>query len=115
MPGAWAQGWNSNGPDIGWVTVLARPLGPSGPIFAGTYGGGIFRSDDGGQSWLDLSNNVPDAVVWDIEVGLDAVGSLYLATEDRGVLRTGLLGGFWSAANTGLKRPAAARPMPTVL
>jgi photosystem II stability/assembly factor-like uncharacterized protein len=105
LPGARAQGWSSNGPDIGWVTVLARPLGPRGPIFAGTYGGGVFRSDDGGQTWLDLSNNVPDAVVWDIEVGLDPVGSLYLATEDRGVLRSGLLGGFWSAANTGLNDP----------
>lgn len=96
--------WRGGGPEGGWVIHLSQPYGPGGAIFAGTYGGGLLRSDDGGATWVETSSNARDALVWDVALGEE--GTLYAASEDRGVLRldTGA-GDFWFDANTGLNDP----------
>src|SRR5262249_12617870 len=43
--------WTSHGPTGGNVTVVAvDPLTPT-TVYAGTHGGGIFKSTDGGATW----------------------------------------------------------------
>jgi hypothetical protein len=100
-----AEDWRGGGPEGGWVTRLARPYGPHGPIFASTYGGGLWRSGDGGNTWEETSSNARDALVWNLTLGEE--GTLYAATEDRGMLRLdpGAFD-FWLAANAGLNEPA---------
>ena len=84
------------------MTTYLRPTGPGGPLYAGTYGGGIWRSDDDGATWREATETVGDAVVWDLAASGDIRSSLYAATEDRGVLRNEDGGSRWSAVNAGL-------------
>ena len=83
-----------------WVTrVQASPTTPnevyvtfSGYRF-GEDDGHVFMSIDNGATWDDLSNNIPDIPVSDIEV--DGFDNLYLAT-DVGVLASSDQGATWS-------------------
>lgn len=52
-----AQWIPSKGPNGGKITSLAIN-GPS--IFAGTWGGGIYLSDNNGESWEAVNNGLPD-------------------------------------------------------
>jgi len=58
-PFALAQGrkWASMGPDDAGI-IRSLVIDPSTPttLYAGTWGGGVFKTTDGGQSW-DSSNN----------------------------------------------------------
>ncbi|HKK70675.1 MAG TPA: FlgD immunoglobulin-like domain containing protein [Candidatus Krumholzibacteria bacterium] len=101
-PATAADTWTGGGPDLAWVTTYLRPTGPGGPLYAGTYGGGIWRSDDDGATWREATETVGDAVVWDLAASGDIRSSLYAATEDRGVLRNEDGGSRWSAVNAGL-------------
>lgn len=83
-----------------WVTrVQASPTTPnevyvtfSGYRF-GEDDGHVFMSTDNGATWDDLSNNIPDIPVSDIEV--DGFDNLYLAT-DVGVLASSDQGVTWA-------------------
>ncbi len=94
--------WVGGGPDLAWVTHLARPFGPDGALYAGTFGGGLWSSDDGGGHWTEATSNAPDVTVRDIELGVDVQRSLYLATDERGVLRAPGGSLFFTEVNTGL-------------
>jgi FlgD Ig-like domain len=104
-PAAAGPQWESGGPDGGWVTALLLPFGPGGPLYAGTYGGGVWESRDGGFSWGSVMTERGDAVVRDLEFGDDGLNSLYAATEDRGLLRARIGERIWTAVNTGLNNP----------
>ena len=44
-----------------YLSVLATaPRGPARTIFAGSQGGEVSRSTDGGASWTDVTGNLPD-------------------------------------------------------
>ena len=50
-----AQWVQMNGPDRGFVYSFAS----SGTnIFAGTYGGGVFRSTNNGEKWFAINNGL---------------------------------------------------------
>jgi hypothetical protein len=61
--------------------------------------GHVFESTDGGDSWTDISGNLPDAPARDLV--LTAAGDLVLAT-DVGVFTAGPSGGTWSQLGSGL-------------
>src|SRR6266436_4364546 len=54
----WAQ---TNGPQGGDGIALAT--NPSGHMFVGTQGGGVFRSTDNGATWIGVSNGMTDTNV----------------------------------------------------
>jgi hypothetical protein len=54
----------------------------------------VFRTTDAGNSWQDISSNLPDAPVNDIIVDPNLSGRLYLGT-DVGVFYTNNLGNDW--------------------
>lgn len=61
----------------------------------------VFRTENGGSVWSDISGNLPDAPVNDIVVDPNATSTLYVAT-DVGVFVTLDLGGTWSALGTAM-------------
>lgn len=50
-----------------------------GNLLAGTFGGTIYKSFDGGANWTTLSNSLNVSYVWDIEVASD--GKIYAGSE----------------------------------
>ncbi len=58
-------------------------------------------SYDNGQSWTDITNNLPDIMVWDILVSPLSADHLYLATE-LGVYLSEHAGQSWQPWNTNL-------------
>lgn len=91
--------WRHHGPEGGWLTTLHRD---HEGLWAGSYGGGLFRSTDDGLSWEDLTAQTPGTVLWDIERGSDAGNSIYLGTADATILRTDDGQSVFTAVRTGV-------------
>jgi photosystem II stability/assembly factor-like uncharacterized protein len=61
----------------------------------------VFRSLDGGKTWVDRSGNLPDTAVNAIVVDPKNARAVYLAT-DHGVYRSSNAGVSWSRFGNGL-------------
>jgi photosystem II stability/assembly factor-like uncharacterized protein len=83
--------WTPLGPEGGIVDVLV--FAPSDPqvVYAGTQGGGVYRSTDGGRSWSLASGGL----------GSFAVRSLAVDPRDPGVVYAGTGNGFWKTTSGG--------------
>lgn len=67
---------------LGRINCLAfHPTDPN-TLFIGSAGGGIFKTLDGGNSWINLSGNLPSLAVSDIVVNPNNPSTLYVATGD---------------------------------
>ena len=84
-------------PQIAYVTYS----GFSG--FGADRVGHIFQTTDGGESWSDISADLPNIPANDLVVDPDIPGALYVAT-DIGVFGTSNGGKNWSLVGTGLPR-----------
>ena len=58
--------WTTGGPNGGWIQALAADPTDLNVIYAGTNGGGVFRSTDGGVHWA------PGNAGWSPEEGFSA-------------------------------------------
>jgi photosystem II stability/assembly factor-like uncharacterized protein len=65
-------------------------------IFAGTWGGGVFRSADSGRSWTASSSGLPNGYVSALAVS----GTRLFASTDSGVYVSTNTGANWTPANT---------------
>lgn len=81
--------------------ITVDPRAPTRAFFtASGFGTGhVFRTQDGGVTWTDISGNLPDAPANSVVV--DPNGVLYVAT-DVGVFRSEDLGGTWTSFNLGM-------------
>ena len=78
------------------VTCLAA--GNNNVIYAGTVSYGVFKSADEGQTWLNISQGLPDSIIRDVEVATDH--KLYCGTGVHGIYQYNA--GSWVAINNGL-------------
>lgn len=58
--------------------VYAMAYDESGNIYAGTWGGNIYKSSNGGQSWLKINNNMNVGFIWSLNIHN---GFIFAATE----------------------------------
>lgn len=65
------------------------------------FPGHVFRSTDGGASWLDVSDNLPDAPANAIAIRPDQPNEIYVGT-DVGVFVSFSGGGSWARMDNGL-------------
>ncbi len=84
------------------ATAYVSYSGFSG-IAAGDNKGHVFRTQDRGASWLDISGNLPNIPVNDMQLDPDLPGTIYAAT-DIGVFATSDAGLTWNLLGTGLPR-----------
>src|SRR5688500_13778786 len=97
---AYGAAWQPLGPDGGRVpALLADPL-DADVVYAGTFGGGLFRSADGGRSWEAWSQGITDFYVLSLAAGPD--GTLYAGTFRGGVFRRERGESSWEPANGAL-------------
>ncbi len=82
------------------------PFDPSGPIYLGSWGGGVWASEDGGANWVSVMSDRGDVTVRDLEFGPDILNTLYASTEERGLLRAPFGQRIWTPVNAGLSYPS---------
>ena len=94
--------WISNGPEGGTINALAiDPQTPS-TLYAGTSGGGVFQSTDGGANWRAINTGLTGGEVRALAIDPQTPSTLYAGTSGRGVFQSTDGGASWRAINTGL-------------
>lgn len=83
-------------------SIQTLVLTQKGVLYAGSFGMGVFRSEDRGQSWNIVNAGLTDLFLLCLEV--DEKGRVYAGTVRGGVFRTKIGGTEWEPINTGLKR-----------
>jgi len=68
-------------------------------LFAGTYGGGVYRTTDNGVSWTGVNNGLDNQFVLALTIRENA---LFAGTNQGGVYRTTDNGASWTQVNNGL-------------
>ncbi len=68
-------------------------------LFVGTTHG-IFRTDDFGASWVDMTNKI-SAMQFNNSFVMDASGNVYIASDGNGIYKTTDGGSTWLAVGTG--------------
>ncbi len=77
-------------------------LSPDGDrLYLGALYGHTLVSEDGGQNWLDLRENIPDERTWSSALAFGPDDTIFLGT-DRGVYRSQDKGETWARASAGL-------------
>ena len=71
-------------------------------VYAGSFGLGLFRSEDRGATWTKSGQGVTDPFILTLTTGKD--GSIYAGTFRGGVFRSRDRGKSWHTINSGLKR-----------
>ena len=79
--------------------IVLNPESPSGLLFAGTDGGGIFRSVDTSATWAAVNNGLKSLYVRALAFN---GASILFAGTDSGVYRSYDSGASWAAVNNGL-------------
>ncbi len=62
----------------------------------------IFKSEDGGQSWYCINNNLKASLVWKIAIDPNNPHILYVCTDDQGLWKSTDGGKIWKPQNNGL-------------
>jgi photosystem II stability/assembly factor-like uncharacterized protein len=110
--GAWRTGdgaasWNEA--NVGMPNTAIRSIAsatPPGPIFAGATSGKVYRSDDGGLSWLPNPAVVSDDQISALAVDPTNPAIVYAGTfGTRGIHKSSDGGATWSPLSTGSPAP----------
>ena len=85
-----------------WVFFLAIDPINTQTIYAGTYGGGVFKSLDGGSTWYAINAGLTNLHIYSLAIDPTNTQTVYAGTEQGGVFKSTNGGSSWSAVNTGL-------------
>jgi photosystem II stability/assembly factor-like uncharacterized protein len=100
-----------------FVTDLAIDPQNSGVVYAGTAGGGVFKSADSGESWSPANSGLPHDYVGVLAISGGEATTVYASSadcDDSGCLGDGIFkstdgGSSWTAANSGLPGGAVSQ------
>ena len=113
--------WSSGtGDDIELESVQSLAAAPAGDrVYAGSYTGRFFRSEDRGKNWRGMGLRLPHATIWGLALDPGTPNRLLAATE-LGVYRSPSAGEAWRRSsrglpNTGVRAVAFAASAPTVV
>ena len=92
-PAGAANVWTSIGPDGGQILALEADTQKPGVLYAGT-GQGVFKSTDGGTTWLRSSQGLMRRGVYDVAVAADS--SVVYTSGEGGIFVSRDAGATWS-------------------
>src|SRR5262252_5789395 len=94
--------WTNLGPAGGIVYALV--IDPTTPttLYAGTLGGGVFKSTSGGSSWNAVNAGLTNPLVFTLAIDPTTPTTLYAGTTGNGVFKSTDGGSSWSVVNAGL-------------
>ncbi len=96
-----AATWRSLGPPGATVTALARSETVPGRVYAGIVDGGVFRSDDGGVSWVPARGGLTAVTVHALAVDPSSASTVYAGVES-GLYKSEDGGVSWTFHDQGL-------------
>jgi len=106
--GVWSSPVSLGQPATGFVSdILVDPTNPNriwvaySSLAAGTVGGGIFRSDNAGASWQNVTGGLPNIALNAVEIDPLHPNTVFV-TADVGVYRSVDAGAVWTSFNNGL-------------
>ena len=92
---------------LSWQNITSLAIGLDGTLYEGTTDG-VYRSTDGGNNWLPTTSYTTATLpINDITVSDD--GSVFVATQNFGVLKSTNKGNTWTDVNNGLANQYAIR------
>ncbi|MBI4460725.1 MAG: hypothetical protein HY648_11800 [Acidobacteria bacterium] len=89
------------GPPGGTVRALAVNPANAAVLYAGTVGGGVFKSTNGGSSWTAVNTGLTSLLVLSLAIDPTSSNTVYAGTIGGGVFKTTDGGAHWSALNSG--------------
>lgn len=91
-------------------TIYSLAIDPETPttLYAGVYGGGVFKTTDGGRNWNTANNGLTSVVIQSLAIDPKTPTTLYAGTGNRGVFKTTDGGATWNITNIGLKNSVVA-------
>lgn len=101
----YSQFWQQlNGSFITW-SIMDIVVDNSGTIYAGSFlpglaAGGMYKSTDSGNSWVQINNGLTDYRI--VELALNASDDIFIGTEGGGIFRSVDKGDTWVQINNGL-------------
>lgn len=87
-------------PHIPHIRSIAADPAVTGGLYIGVEEGGVFRSPDGGRTWLSLN----EGLYWDVHTVTPTAGETLYATTGNGFYRSDDRGDRWSHYDEGLDR-----------
>lgn len=99
-----ADSWVSNGPYGGVITSIAVDPQNSQTIYVTTFGGGVFKTINGGASWDPANEGLGSLDIRCLIINPDNSGHLYLASAD-GIYQSLDGGANWQKKDRGLGTP----------
>jgi len=105
--------WTTNGPygDKIYDIKTSPNYSIDNTIFAGTYGQGVFKSNNKGASWNSINNGLNNYIIslavspnYDNIVGINGTASktIFAGTPNNGIFKSTNGGASWSPVNTGI-------------
>lgn len=91
-----------------FVGVIAIDPVTTSTVYAGTSGGGVYKSLNSGSTWAPVNTGLTQLFIVDLAIDPGAPGTLYAGTNASGLFKTTNGGGSWAPANNGL--PAGTLP-----
>ena len=93
---------------------LVRDTQTSGVLYAGTNGGGVFRTADGGDGWTDVSAGLGSLSVAVLALDHGSPQRVYVGTGDNGILRGTGQPDQWEPRSVGLAGDARRGPSSSI-
>jgi photosystem II stability/assembly factor-like uncharacterized protein len=88
--------WTSRGPSGGLIMTIAADRSNPNILYIGTYGSGVFKSEDSGVSWHAVNEGLSDLSVVSLVIRRDRPATLFAGTTRGGVMRTRDGGASWT-------------------
>ena len=95
--------WISHG--LEGETIYSLAIDPVMPttLYAGVYGGGVFKTTDSGWNWYRANTGLSSVVIMSLAIDPKTPTTLYAGTGNRGVFKSTDGGATWKITNIGLK------------
>jgi hypothetical protein len=94
------------GPDGGLISAVAFNRQDHAVLFAGSWGGGVYKSTNGGASWIRASSGLGNLTVVSMTIDPSDPQVLYSGTYRGGIWKSADGGSSWHPANQGIQADA---------
>ncbi|HMZ08838.1 MAG TPA: hypothetical protein PK078_14575, partial [Anaerolineales bacterium] len=100
--------WISHG--LEGETIYALAIDPVTPaiLYAGVYGGGVFKTTDSGWNWQAANKGLTSVIVQSLVIDPKTPTTVYAGTGNSGIFKSTDGGANWNITNIGLKNSTVA-------